>query len=164
MGILKKIGDKVFASNMKRGAQAASDICYAAETGDVKTLKKLFRGATYAETDSIANYALIGACEAGQRETVRFLLDFGVPPDIQILSGDTPALAACRGNHFDVVALLHDHAVKDGKPPPPELVEAFKEVEKKRRQQAAADAPNAAILQRNIKARKKPLKFNSKKA
>ena len=168
MGILKKISDKVFASNMKKGAQAASDICYAAENGDVVTLKELFKGTTYAGAGTIANYALVGACEAGQVETARFMLEFGVPPDIEIGSGETPVAAATRNNHLEVLALLHDYTIEGGGRPAPLLVaakhEREKELEKKRQQQAAADAPSAAILQRNIKARKKPLKFNSKKA
>lgn len=164
MGFLKKITGKVFASSAQRGARAASDICFAAEQGDVKKLQKLFKGTSYTESGTIADYALLCAAEQGQLETARFLLEFGVPPDIEVRGGETPVRAACRNGHVEILALMHDYVVQGGGRPAPLLVEAVREMEKKRRQQAVADAPNAAVLQRNIKTRKKPLNFKSKKS
>jgi ankyrin repeat protein len=62
----------------------------------------------------LSGSALVTACQAGNVELVRFLLEKGADPNLGYASGDFEALVWAiigRSAKLDVVKLLHDHGV-----------------------------------------------------
>lgn len=80
-------------------------IAVAAATGDLKTLKAAEKS-ILSEIDDVGNTSLVWASDQGQVETVAFLIQAGVDPNIRGYRGNTALARAARHGHAACVKLL----------------------------------------------------------
>ncbi|HEX2751954.1 MAG TPA: ankyrin repeat domain-containing protein [Alphaproteobacteria bacterium] len=111
-------------------AKTASDIMFAAEKGDMETLHDFFKNASPdVSQSSAAAYALVAACGGGQKSTVTYLLELGVPVCTSRTGLQEPVAYAAIGGHNEIITLLYEHAVKTGETPSPLLQQERDKVE-----------------------------------
>lgn len=80
-------------------------IAVAAATGDLKTLKAAEKS-ILPQIDDVGNTSLVWASDQGQVETVAFLIQAGVDPNIRGYRGNTALARAARHGHVACVKLL----------------------------------------------------------
>ena len=80
-------------------------IAVAAATGDLKTLKAAEKS-ILSQIDDVGNTSLVWASDQGQVETVAFLIQAGVDPNIRGYRGNTALARAARHGHVACVKLL----------------------------------------------------------
>ena len=97
------------SDTFEQGARRMDMLLGAAGSGDLETLEQYFKQRQPRDTrDSLAEWMLLAACTEGQEKSVRFLLDKGVPPDAQGLSGNYAIDAARKEGHHVIVGILED--------------------------------------------------------
>jgi hypothetical protein len=144
------------------GFNALNDLCGAAVSGDMKALRNHFDKLPpeYFATSLSAEIALVSACEGGQEEAVRYMLDRGVPPDVRLTTtGATPESMAAEGGHHHILLVLREYMIKAGKEPTVLMEQAQMLAEAKKMLEMTKVVTTAPVLQNDITVRDKPLKF-----
>lgn len=147
--------------SLDKGFNALNDLCNAALKGDVKALRSHFGGMSpeYFATSLSAEIALVSACEGGQEEAARYLLDCGVPPDARMSTGATPESMAAEGGHHHILLVLREYMIKAGKEPTELMEKAQALADAQKMLEMTKVVTTAPVLQNDITVRDKPLKF-----
>lgn len=156
MGLFDKFTKKSGPAERRPPAMKDVDrVCKAASDGNLALLGQIFNGFTYAQCEAPARHAMIAACSAGKVDAVRFMLDFGVPRDMILVSRETPFEVAHRGGHDNVIVLLKTYGRTSAAQRKALAAEA-------QRKHEADIASKATVLERPITVREKPLKLKLK--